>query len=48
MEMSLIKKTILPEGMYWSYNPLSKTFCLVVEKNCEYRKSNFSISFMNK
>lgn len=29
--------TILPNGMYWHYNIVSKTFYLIVEKNCKYK-----------
>ena len=30
------KNTILPDGMYWYYNTVSKVFTLIVEDECEF------------
>lgn len=31
------RNDILPEGMYWFYNTISKEFSLIVEKKCKYQ-----------
>ena len=31
------RNDILPEGMYWFYNYVSKKFYLIVEKDCKYQ-----------
>ena len=31
------KNTILPNGMYWHYNPVSKELNIIVEDSCEYQ-----------
>ena len=31
------KNDILPEGMYWHYNPMNKKFSIIMDKDCDYR-----------
>ena len=32
------KNIILPEGMSWFYNPISKEFSLIIKEDCKYKK----------